>query len=79
VEAIKEVAAQLNNTPAVCRKAYVHPEVIQAYMDGDLVPAWRRAERSLTEWPKGLRREEAILLSVLRNRSAAARETQVPA
>jgi hypothetical protein len=48
-------------------------------MDGDLVPAWRRAERSLTEWPKGLRREEAILLSVLRNRSAAARETQVPA
>lgn len=79
VEAIKEVAAQLNNTPAVCRRAYVHPEVIQAYLDGDLVPAWRHAERSLTEWTKGLRREEAILLGVLRSRSAAYGETRVPA
>jgi DNA topoisomerase-1 len=68
VDAIKEVADQLNNTPAVCRKAYVHPELIQAYMDGDLVRAWRRAERTLTDWPKGLRKEEAVLLHILRNR-----------
>lgn len=83
VEAIKEVAAQLNNTPAVCRKAYVHPEVIQAYMDGDLVRTWRRAERSLAEWTKGFRREEAVLLSVLKDRlakaEAKAEETRVSA
>ncbi len=70
VEAIKEVAAQLNNTPAVCRKSYVHPEVIQAYMEGDLIRIWRRDERSVTEWIEGLRKEEAILLAVLQNRLA---------
>ena len=30
-EAIGAVAAALGNTPAVCRKAYIHPEVIEAY------------------------------------------------
>jgi DNA topoisomerase I len=79
VEAIKEVALHLNNTPAVCRKAYVHPEVIRSYVDGDLVPSWRRAERSLGEWTKGLRREEAILLSFLKNRLPKADEARASA
>jgi DNA topoisomerase-1 len=79
VQAIKEVAAQLNNTPAVCRKAYVHPEVIRSYMDGDLVRTWRRTERSLREWTKGLRREEVILLGVLKNRLAGAEEARASA
>jgi DNA topoisomerase-1 len=68
VEAVKEVAAQLNNTPAVSRKSYVHPEVIRAYMDGHLVSVWRQAENSVSEWVEGLRREEAILLTVLKSR-----------
>jgi DNA topoisomerase IB len=25
------------NTPAICRKSYVHPEILSAYMSGDLV------------------------------------------
>ena len=68
VQAIKDVAKQLNNTPAVCRSSYVHPEVIEAYLDGSLVGIWREAEESVTEWIEGLRREEAILLVVLKNR-----------
>lgn len=36
-EAIKQVAARLGNTPSVCRKCYVHPAVLSAYMDGELV------------------------------------------
>ncbi|HEX8100406.1 MAG TPA: DNA topoisomerase IB [Actinomycetota bacterium] len=68
VDAIKDVAAQLNNTPAVCRSSYVHPEVIQAYMDGSLVGMWGDAEESVKEWIEGLRREEAILLVVLKSR-----------
>ncbi len=68
VQAIKEVAEQLNNTPAVCRSSYVHPEVIEAYLDGSLVTIWREAEESVKEWIQGLRREEAILLVVLQNR-----------
>ena len=68
VQAIKDVAEQLNNTPAVCRSSYVHPEVIEAYLDGSLLGIWQEAEKSVKEWIEGLRREEAILLVVLKNR-----------
>jgi DNA topoisomerase-1 len=37
VAAIKEVSARLGNTVAVCRKCYVHPEIVGAYLDGKLV------------------------------------------
>ncbi|MBB5056654.1 DNA topoisomerase-1 [Granulicella aggregans] len=37
VQAIKQVAAKLGNTPAVCRKCYVHPLVLDTYMSGALV------------------------------------------
>ena len=37
VAAIEKVAKQLGNTPAICRKSYVHPEILSAYMSGDLV------------------------------------------
>jgi DNA topoisomerase I len=33
VTAVKAVAAKLSNTPAVCRKCYIHPRVIQVYME----------------------------------------------
>jgi DNA topoisomerase-1 len=36
VEAIKTVSESLGNTPAVCRKCYVHPEIVAAYLDGTL-------------------------------------------
>jgi DNA topoisomerase-1 len=36
VSAIRETADLLGNTPAVCRKAYVHPVVVEAYLDGRL-------------------------------------------
>lgn len=38
-QAIKSVAAHLGNTPAVCRKCYVHPAVLDAYLAGALVGA----------------------------------------
>ncbi|ESQ77881.1 DNA topoisomerase IB [Asticcacaulis sp. YBE204] len=34
--AIDEVSKRLGNTPAVCRKGYIHPEVINAYLEGSL-------------------------------------------
>ena len=37
VAAIESVSKQLGNTPAICRKCYVHPEVVDAYMSGDLI------------------------------------------
>ena len=36
-QAIERVAGRLGNTPAICRKSYVHPEVVGAYLDGSLV------------------------------------------
>jgi DNA topoisomerase-1 len=33
-EAIRRVAARLGNTPAVCRKSYVHPAVVEGYLAG---------------------------------------------
>ena len=36
VAAIKATAQQLGNTPAVCRKSYIHPAVIATYLDGEL-------------------------------------------
>ena len=35
--AIEKVSARLGNTPTICRKCYVHPEVLNSYMDGNLV------------------------------------------
>jgi DNA topoisomerase I len=32
--AVKEVASYLGNTPAVCRRSYIDPRVIDLYMDG---------------------------------------------
>jgi DNA topoisomerase-1 len=34
MQAISSVAARLGNTKAVCRKAYIHPAILAAYMDG---------------------------------------------
>jgi DNA topoisomerase-1 len=37
VRAIESVAERLGNTPAVCRKCYVHPGVLDAYLGGTVV------------------------------------------
>ncbi|MFZ0501731.1 MAG: hypothetical protein WAU49_00995 [Steroidobacteraceae bacterium] len=36
VEAIKQVAKRLGNTPAICRKCYIHPAVLDGYLNGSL-------------------------------------------
>ena len=64
-EAIRSAARRLGNTPAVTRRAYVHPIVVSAYLDGTLTAAWKEAESAVEAWPDGLSREEAILLAVL--------------
>jgi DNA topoisomerase I len=40
--AMEAVGASLGNTPAIARKSYVHPAVIDAYQDGSLVTQWQR-------------------------------------
>jgi DNA topoisomerase I len=57
VEAIKQVAERLGNRPATCRKYYVHPAILDAYSDGSLFDALKKAE--------GDRRQEAVVMSVV--------------
>lgn len=70
-QAIEAVSRRLGNTPAVCRKSYVHPEVLNAYLDGSLLATLRdRVEENLREELAGLRPEEAAVLAFLRKRLA---------
>ena len=69
--AVKSVAGRLGNTPTVCRKCYVHPEIFDSYMDGDLVSTLQqRAERELREHLPDLSSAEAAVLMLLRDRLA---------
>jgi DNA topoisomerase-1 len=59
VGTVKEVAKLLRNTPAVCRKCYVHPAVIEAFEAGELTGELPAARRS------GLKADEAVLATFL--------------
>jgi DNA topoisomerase-1 len=67
--AIEKVSARLGNTPAVCRRCYVHPEVIDSYMSEALVlEIEQQVERELRDNVAGLRPEEALVLAFLQRR-----------
>jgi DNA topoisomerase-1 len=36
-DAVHKVAAKLGNTPSICRKCYIHPEIITTYIEGALL------------------------------------------
>ena len=71
VAAIKSVAERLGNTPAVCRKCYVHPEVLNSYLDGTMIESLKqRAEHEISENLHDLRPEEAAVMGLLQQRLA---------
>lgn len=80
LEAVKNVSSRLGNTPSVCRKCYVHPQIFDAYLDGHLVATLQqRAERELRENLPSLSSEEAAVLMLLRDRLAGKRPPPAPA
>jgi DNA topoisomerase-1 len=69
--AIKSVAERLGNTPAVCRKCYVHPEVLASYLDGSMAEGLKQvAEQELADDLHTLRPEEAAVMALLQQRLA---------
>jgi DNA topoisomerase-1 len=64
-QAISRVAARLGNTSTICRKCYIHPDVINSYLDGNLALKIK-AESQLRENLAGLEPEEAAVLAMLR-------------
>jgi DNA topoisomerase I len=75
--AIEKVSARLGNTPTICRKCYVHPEVLNAYMDGNLVLELKsKAESELRSGLENLKPEEAAVLALLRSHLAKEAESR---
>lgn len=67
VQAIKQVATRLGNTPSVCRKCYVHPVVLDCYMSGAMLEGVKRqVQEEEAGEPAALRRQEEALLKLLR-------------
>jgi DNA topoisomerase I len=67
--AIEKVSARLGNTPSICRKCYVHPEVFASYLDrGLLLDIKEEIETELREDLASLRPEEAAVLALLEQR-----------
>jgi DNA topoisomerase I len=67
VRAVEAVAGMLGNTKAVCRKSYIHPAVIDSYMDGSLLTAFTRRNGTAPR-KRGLRADEAAVLAFLQQR-----------
>ena len=69
VEAIRQTSEALGNTPAVARKSYVHPAVLQAYLDGGLGDALVEAAEDQAAPPEeSSEDEEAGVVDLLRQR-----------
>ena len=67
--AIEGVAARLGNTPTICRKCYIHPQVLDCYLEGGLLLQVKEAvETELADDLASLRPEEAAVLTLLRQR-----------
>lgn len=80
VRAIDETASRLGNTRTVCRKYYVHPELITAYREGVVLPPepetpWQPRSGELAK----LRRHEEEVLAFLESRKRPGCAAEQPA
>lgn len=70
VEAIRDTADRLGNSPAVARGSYVHPAVLEAYLDGSLPGALvEAAEEQAVPPAEADRDEERAVVDLLRQRA----------
>jgi len=63
--AVDMAADRLGNTRSVCRSSYVHPRLFEAYREGELQEAWKRAREA-----KHFSRAERATLTVLEHAAA---------
>jgi DNA topoisomerase-1 len=69
VKAIEAVAGVLGNTRTVCRKSYIHPAVLDSYMDGTMLETLsKRTGAAVKRRIGSLRPEEHAVLSLLQQR-----------
>ena len=71
VLAVKRVAERLGNTPTVCRNCYIHPAVLENYVQGRTLEEFRRrVERSIRRIQPEYEVEELALIKLLKNGKA---------
>jgi DNA topoisomerase-1 len=75
--AVESVAARLGNTPAICRKCYVHPEVFAAYAEGELLLEIQQEVKAELKNGAALRPEEVAVLALLHGRLERTLEGQL--
>ncbi len=73
VQAVETVSKRLGNTPAICRKCYIHPAIFDGYLDGSLAEGLKaRADATLAETEAargaGLSAEEVAVTAFLSRR-----------
>jgi len=68
VEAIKSVAERLGNTPAIARKSYIHPAILDAYLEGTMLDTLEQRIEQELDSPPPLRPEERTVMDLLRRR-----------
>src|SRR5205085_2722660 len=74
VRAVETVAKKLGNTKAVCRKCYIHPQVIETYMDGSFKDIIRQSpRRKVAISDERLHHDEAAVLALLEQHAARER------
>ena len=73
LEAIDAVAGVLGNTRAVCRKSYIHPAIVDSYIDGTLPGICQRHWASRSRGGGRLSPDEAAVVAVLRHCASSTR------
>jgi DNA topoisomerase I len=68
IAAIDAVSERLGNTRAVCRKYYVHPALLKAYLMGETIPLPPAMRKVRRKRGAALRRDEVIVLQFLQSR-----------
>jgi DNA topoisomerase I len=69
LRAVEAVSKLLGNTPAICRKCYIHPAIFDGYLDGSLLDTLKkRATEELSQGVDKLKPEEAAVTGFLAHR-----------
>jgi len=69
--AVESVAKRLGNTTAVCRKCYIHPAILEAYMDGATIDTLKTRASNLSKMARGrgsLNPEEIAVVGIIERR-----------
>jgi DNA topoisomerase-1 len=75
--AVEVVATRLGNTATICRKCYIHPKVVDAYLEGELAGSARSRRRPKRDVPSlSLDEQEIIRLLSPRSHASSRRSTR---